>query len=148
MAIGLTMSSNESPSPSDDGDVLVTDLLQRLSPPDNNSEVEPTQIRRALEATDIEPASYGIGFAVEVPIVDNVGEYRSLPGHSVVRRILGKESTLKGDFYKVELESSDKELVSGINRNLSQTLGVLPDVHLLTAYPDLIPSTPHINERT
>jgi hypothetical protein len=121
------MSSNEGSSPSDDGDVLVTNLLQRFSPPDNNSEVEPTQIGR-LETTDIEPATDGlpghIGFAVEVPIVDSVGEYRSLPGHSVVRRILGKESTLKGDFYKVELESSDKELVSGVHRNLSQTLGV------------------------
>jgi hypothetical protein len=118
------MSSNGGfPSSSDDGDVLVTEPLQSFSSP-GDPEVEPTQIE-----ADIEPATQ-IDFAVEIPRVDGLDEYRYLPGHSVVRRILGKES---GDFYKVELESSDRELVSGVlNQTLSPWVSS-PGIRLLLA---------------
>ncbi|KAN0080601.1 PHD/FYVE-zinc-finger like domain containing protein [Elaphomyces granulatus] len=113
------MSSNGGfPSSSDDGDVLVTEPLQSFSSP-GDPEVEPTQIE-----ADIEPATQ-IDFAVEIPRVDGLDEYRYLPGHSVVRRILGKES---GDFYKVELESSDRELISS------------PRLHALTNGPESLSS--------
>jgi hypothetical protein len=63
--------------------------------------------------------------AVEVPIIKNVEEYDFLPGHSVIRHVLGKKRTTGGNFYNVELESSDKELVSGFQKRHGSTFVLL-----------------------
>jgi hypothetical protein len=123
--LDLTMlSSRESTPPSFDGQYAVADLLKQFSTP------TPTELRTPtlstgspLVLTTDRAVPHG-GFseekavAVEVPAINNEEEYDFLPGHSIIRHIMAVQHTANGDFYRVELESSDKELVSECSQNM------------------------------